>query len=350
MVLGLLTLQFHHERTYYTEIAKRARQYYNVVAQFTPFGIDSKTDLVTGLIYDTDTGSWIEQLFPIPSYIYDRCHFKEDAEFQKAKPIIHSLQKRSSTIVLNNTLIDPSEVHNLFLTNKRLSPYIPQIDKGTIRGIFKLLQKTKDIIIRPVTIYSNEKLYRVTYKDKIFHIDTLNTEKHAPIQFKRTDQFILWCQSEIQLSRYMIHPMLHPPNQLTYPIHIRTVMQKNKEQKWNVLGQFIQKSTSPSHFLLPTIENATLHPFSKIQYLLSSTGVHLLQDALHDIVTEVLKLLDNSYSSLFELELSTIMDQKGAIWLMYVNTRPSYTPFIQHNHSLAEEIFHGPLKFSRFTP
>ena len=72
MVLGILTSHPHYEQTYYTEIAKRARLYHNVVAQFTPFGIDPKTDLISGLIYDTDTGKWKEQIFPIPSYIYDR--------------------------------------------------------------------------------------------------------------------------------------------------------------------------------------------------------------------------------------------------------------------------------------
>lgn len=78
--------------------------------------------------------------------------------------------------------------------------------------------------------------------------------------------------------------------------------------------------------------------------------MQLLQDALHDIVNEVFQTLDQSYSSLFELELSTIMDQKGAIWLMYVNTIPPYEQYIRHSDSLAEKIFHGPLKFSSFTP
>ena len=176
MVLGLLTSGLHHEQMYYTEIAKRARLYHNVVAQFTPFSIDSKTDLVSGLIYDTDTGNWIDQTFPIPSYIYDRCHFKEDEEFQQANAIIHSLHKRSSTTFLNNTLINPSDLHNLFLTNKRLSPYVPKIKKGTVQGIFKLLLETRDIIIRPINIHSNENLYRATYKNKTFHIDTINEQ------------------------------------------------------------------------------------------------------------------------------------------------------------------------------
>lgn len=58
-----------------------------------------------------------------------------------------------------------------------------------------------------------------------------------------------------------------------------------------------------------------LHAFSKIKYVLSSTGVQLLQDALQDIINEVFQTLDASYSSLFELELSTIMDQKGQFGL-----------------------------------
>ncbi len=55
---------------------------------------------------------------------------------------------------------------------------------------------------------------------------------------------------------------------------------------------------------------SSLHSFSKIKYVLSSTGVQLLQDALHDIINEVFQTLDESYSSLFELELSTYYGSK----------------------------------------
>ena len=81
------------------------------------------------------------------------------------------------------------------------------------------------------------------------------------------------------------------------------------------------KSSFPNQLLLSATDDSSLHAFSKIKYVLSSTGVQLLQDALQDIINEVFQTLDQSYSSLFELELSTIMDQK-AIWLMYVNTIP----------------------------
>ncbi len=97
MVLGILTSHPHYEQTYYTEIAKRARLYHNVVAQFTPFGIDPKTDLVSGLIYDTDTGKWKEQIFPIPSIYMIVLLLTRKQTSKKAKSIIRSLHNRPST-------------------------------------------------------------------------------------------------------------------------------------------------------------------------------------------------------------------------------------------------------------
>ncbi|MFJ8527577.1 YheC/YheD family protein [Bacillus sp. NPDC094106] len=350
MVLGLLTSHLHHERTYYTEIAKRARLYHNIVAQFTPSCIDAKTDLVTGLLYDTDTGNWAQQTFPIPSYIYDRCQFPEGTEFQQAKSIIHSLHKRSSTIFLNGPLIDSNEIREHLLTNKRLAPYMAHIKKGSVKTILKLLQEEKDVIIKPVDIHSNRTTYRITYKDKAFHIEALHDQTRSPLMFKHKNEFLSWCNPFVQSDHYIIHLMLYPPDQLKYPVHIRCLLQKNKEKTWKVIEQCIQTSKLPLQFLLPAIKNATLHPFTKIHYLLSPIGVQLLQEALHDITTEVPKTLDPFYPSLFELELSIVMDKTGAIWLMHVDTKPSYTPFMEHNQTLAEEIFHGPLRFSRFTP
>ena len=75
------------------------------------------------------------------------------------------------------------------------------------------------------------------------------------------------------------------------------------------------KSSFPNQLLLSATDDSSPHAFSKIKYVLSSTGVQLLQDALQDIINEVFQTLDASYSSLFELELSTIMDQKGQFGL-----------------------------------
>lgn len=72
--------------------------------------------------------------------------FNEETDFDKAKSIIHSLHNRPSTTFLNNTLIDLSELHDVFLTNKKLSPYIPKFEIATIHNVFKLLLKQKILL------------------------------------------------------------------------------------------------------------------------------------------------------------------------------------------------------------
>ncbi len=53
--------------------------------------------------------------------------FHEETDFEKAKSIIHSLHNRPSTTFLNNTLINLSELHDLFLTNKKTVSLYTQI-------------------------------------------------------------------------------------------------------------------------------------------------------------------------------------------------------------------------------
>ena len=116
---------------------------------------------------------------------------------------------------------------------------------ATIQNIFKLLLKTKDIIIRPTNIHSKDNLYRVAYKNKTFHIDTVHEKYHTSLSIKRTDEFISWCKSNIRSSRYIVHTMLQPPNQLTYPLHIRTILQK---QRTNL--EYYRSIYTKVHFLI----------------------------------------------------------------------------------------------------
>ena len=83
---------------------------------------------------------------PIPSYIYDRSSLTRKQTSKKQKSIIRSLHNRASTTFLNNTLIDLSKLHDVFLTNKKLSPYIPKFEIATIHNVFKLLLKTKILL------------------------------------------------------------------------------------------------------------------------------------------------------------------------------------------------------------
>ncbi|MFD0772197.1 YheC/YheD family protein [Bacillus sp. CGMCC 1.60114] len=342
MVLGLLTSRFHHEREFYTEIAKRARAHHIVVVQFTPFSIDPKTEHVNGLLYDTDKQDWVEQQFMIPSRIYNRCSYKDEKNVKKALPIINWLHSRPETIFLNNDLPNDINVYEVLTKNKQLAPYVPVIKQASKITTLQLLQTKKDVIIKPLHSFSKQNMYHIFYRDRTFHVTTLERNRFPTKSFQTKDTFLSWLQSLLQTRDYTVQPILP---QSTSPVHIRSILQKNSEGTWEEKAKVIPIDNTPYSFLFPLTEQTRFTAFKNLQHRLSKIDFTLLQDSLHVITKETPRTLENAFSHLFELELSLVLDATGAVWLYQVDAKPTYTPFIQHNTDFAEKVYTAPLRY-----
>ncbi|MGG2093572.1 YheC/YheD family protein [Bacillus sp. S13(2024)] len=342
MVLGILTSRFHHEREYYTEIAKRARSYHIVVVQFTPFSIDPQTELVNGLLFDTEKQDWIEQQFMIPSRIYNRCSYKDEKNVKKALPIIHWLQSRPESIFLNDELPNDANMYEILTKNNQLIPYIPAIKQASKTTTLQLLQTKKDVIIKPLHSLSKQNMYHIFYRNRTFHVTALERNRFPTKTFPTKDTFLPWLQSLLQTGDYTVQPIL--PHS-TSPVHIRSILQKNKAGTWEELEKVIQIDNAPYSFLFPLTEQTKFTAFKNWQHHLSKIDFAFLQDGLHTITKETPRVLENTFPHLFELELSIVIDASGAVWLYHVDAKPTYTAFIRHNINTAEKIYTAPLRY-----
>ncbi|WP_242223089.1 YheC/YheD family protein [Bacillus cereus group sp. BfR-BA-01380] len=343
MVLGLLTSRFHHEREYYTEIAKLACFHHITVAQFTPFSIDPKTEFVNGLLFDANQQDWVEQQFVIPSHIYNRCTYKNEKNFKRALPIIKWLQSRPQSLFLNDELPNETDMYEILAKNKKLVPYVPLIKHASEKTTLQLLQMKKGVVIKPLHSLSKQNMYHISYQNSMFHVTTLERNHFLKKTFQTRDTFLSWLQSLLQTCEYTVQPMAQ-----TSPVHIRSLLQKNKEGIWEEQEKLVQIDDTPYSFLFPLTDQTHFIPFTKWQHQLSKIDLILLQDSLHIIMKETSQALEDATSHLFELELSIIMDVNGAVWLYQVDTNPTYTTFIQHNIDLAEKVYTAPLHYYRY--
>lgn len=340
MVLGLLTSRLHHEREYYTEIAKRACLHHITVAQFTPFSINPKTELVKGLLFDANQQDWVEQQFAIPSHIYNRCTYKNEKNFKKALPIIKWLQRRPQSLFLNDKFPNETDMYEILLKNKKLAPYIPLIKHANEKTTLQLLQTKKDVVIKPLHSFSKQSMYHISYQNRMFHVTTLERNHFLKNTFQTRDTFLSWLQSLLQTCEYTVQPMVQTPS-----VHIRSLLQKNKEGTWKEQERLVQIDDTPYSFLFPITGQARFIPFTKWQHQLSKVDLTLLQDSLHIITKETTQALEGAASHLFELELSIVMDVNAAVWLYQVNPNPTHTTFIQNNIDLAEKVYTAPLHY-----
>ncbi|MGG0187119.1 YheC/YheD family protein [Bacillus rhizoplanae] len=342
MVLGILTSRFHHEREYYTEIAKRACFHHIVVAQFTPFSIDPQTELVNGLLFDTDKQDWVEQQFVIPSHIYNRCSYKDEKNVKRALPIIKWLHSRPDSLFLNDELPNEANMYEILTKNKQLVPYVPVIKQASKTTTLQLLQTKKDVIIKPLHSLSKQNMYHIFYQNRTFHVTTLERDRFPTKTFQTQDTFLSWLQSLLQTRDYTIQPI--SPHS-TSPVHIRSILQKNRKGTWIEQEKVIQIDNTPYSFLFPLTEQTRFTAFKNLQHHLSKIDFTLLQDSLHIITKETPRALENTFSHLFELELSIVMDANGAVWLCHIDAKPTYTALIQHNTDVAEKVYTAPLRY-----
>ncbi len=206
--------------------------------------------LVLFMIQIQENGKSKHSLFLL---IYnDRSSFNEDTDFEKAKSIIHSLHNRPSTTFLNNTLIDLSELHDLFLTNKKLSPYIPKFEIATIQKHFQTFIKNTKILLYVLLIHIPMKVCTGSLI-KIKRFISIQYMTHIIILLQSNGQMslYLWYTSNIQSTRYITHTMLQPPNQLTYPLHIRTILQKIKNKNGTLSVNLYKKAHFRTNFYFP---------------------------------------------------------------------------------------------------
>ncbi|ENQ3105036.1 YheC/YheD family protein [Bacillus cereus] len=343
MVLGLLTSRFHHEQEYYTEIAKRACFHHITVSQFTPFSINPQTELVNGLVFDANQQDWVEKQFSIPSHIYNRCAYKTEKNMKKVLPIIKWLQSRPQSVFLNAELPNEADMYETLATNKKLAPYVPVIKHANEKTTLQLLQTKKDVILKPCHPFSKQSIHHISYQNRMFHVTTLEQNQFLTKTFQAREPFFSWLQSSLQTCEYNLQSMVRTP-----PVHIRYLLQKNKSGIWEEQEKLIQIAGAPYSFLFPLTEQIRCIPFTKWQHQLSKIDFTLLQDSLHNITKEVPQTLENAFSHLFELELSIVMDNNGAVWLYHINSNPSYSAFTKHNVDLAEKICTAPLHYYRY--
>ncbi|MEH7463088.1 YheC/YheD family protein [Bacillus thuringiensis] len=342
MVLGLLTSRWHHERDYYTEIAKRACFHHITVAQFTPFSINPQTELVNGLVFDAKQQDWVEEQFAIPSHIYNRCTYKHEKNVKKALPIIKWLQSRPQSVFLNAELPNEADMYEILAANKKLAPYVPSIKHATEKTTLQLLQTKKDVILKPCHPFPKQSMHHISYQNRMFHVATLEQNQCLTKTFQTREPFFSWLQSSLQTCEYYVQSIVR-----TSHVHIRSLLQKNKSEIWEEQEKFIQIDGAPYSFLFPLTKKIRCIPFTTWQHHLSKIDFTLLQDSLHNITKEVPQTLENAFSHLFELELSIVMDNNGAVWLYHINPNPSYSAFTKHNVDLAEKICTAPLHYYR---
>ncbi|GGE72986.1 YheC/YheD family protein [Priestia taiwanensis] len=346
LTLGILSFDISKEQEYFTEIARRAGNYNMEVVCFSPSNIEPSTEMVTGLAFDDSKDKWKEKSFPIPSYLYDRCFYTKPIT-KRHKPIVEWLKKRPNTFFLGYGLPDKLHIHHLISEHELLKAYLPKTTLvDTPQTILTTLQKKKKLLLKPASGAGGRGIYLFTFKKGNIHVHTQKGEELITKTFEEK-AFIRFLTVLLKKRTYITQPFLSLQDVTNCPFDLRLFLQKNKHGKWITRGVGVRKGKE-DHLVSNLSAGASIIPYKEWKRQYTPREVLLIEDAIQTI-SRILPLhLENTSSPLFELGIDIGIDQKCAIWLLDINSKPGRKVLLTINPPIKEELYHAPLQYCSF--
>lgn len=346
--LGFLVVNKHHENGYATEIAKRSAQFNIQFVRFEPTSIEPSTLMINGEKFDQHTQNWKSEVFPIPSYIYDRCFYHQKQSIHKCKPIVEWLKKNPQTTFLGFGLPDKWKIYQSLQSDPIISSYLPHTE--LVREPNQILHRLKvdtTCLLKPINGSRGNGIIAVKHHTKAITITYHKGTDKKSKDFQSVKEFAGWCEKLLKQQTYLLQPLLPLLDNREYPFDIRLFLQKNKHGKWNLVGKGVRKGYYGS-FLSNLNSGGDALTYSDWSSTLSAKQKVLLEDELRTIIARLPTLLEEKVTRLFEIGVDIGYAKDGSVWILDINSKPGRKTLTETNPNAAEILFEAPLAYCQF--
>ncbi|GHH98567.1 YheC/YheD family endospore coat-associated protein [Neobacillus kokaensis] len=346
IAFGIMTLIPDSEVSYLTEIAKSAKDFGMECCRFIPSQINPHTQSVRGKKFDSKTTQWVDDEFPIPTILYDRCFYGDDEHSKQCLPIVSWLKSRNDITFLGYGLPNKLELYDS-LKNTVLAPYLPPtLAASNSDIILKELEAKEKIILKPINGSQGHGIYYVKKNDKTYHVKTEKQKQIISRIFPNKAKLLKWLKPLITARKYLLQPYLELFNKEHQPFDIRILLQKDEKGFWCERGRGIRFGTTGG-ILSNLSAGGSAAAFSEWTATLPPKAVEYMCSELDYILDKLPILLEHEYLPLFEIGVDIGIAKNGSIWILDLNSKPGRKVIFQTTPGINETLYQAPLIYAK---
>ncbi len=346
MTFGMMTLTPDSEDAYLTDIAQSAKAFEIDCFRFIPTQINPYSQQVHGKKFNALTNQWVEDEFPIPAILYDRCFYGDDEHSKQCLPIVSWLKSRNDITFLGYGLPNKLELYYA-LRESILSPYLPPtLPASDTDIILKELEETKKIILKPINGARGNGIYYLKKNNHTFHVKTEKQKQIISRIFPNKVKLLSWLKPLITTRKYLLQPYLELYNHDLRPFDIRLLLQKDEQGNWVERGRGIRFGNTGG-ILSNLSAGGTATAFHKWAASLSPAAAEHIRSEIDFIVSKLPALLENKFLPLFELGVDIGIHKNGSIWILDLNSKPGRKVLLQTTPEIKETLIRAPLLYAK---
>lgn len=344
--LGILVLNMNQENDYFSKVGHKAASLQMQLYRFLPSAVNLQTEHVTGEKYCANEQKWIEDEFPLPKLLYDRCFYSNEISYKKDYPIVNWLKSHPNITFIGYGLPNKWKVYSALKTNSDLAPFLPETSLLTnSQMIINELEKSSKIILKPASGSQGKGIIALFKHSNGITIQTQKNQKKIVKSISDTLKLTQWLDKVIINRPYLLQPFCSIQDSQGYPFDIRILLQKNEKGNWIEQGRGIRKGKY-KHLISNLHGGGTTVPYEKWIKEIPTPQRGYIEENINKIISILPNTLEESFGSLFEIGVDISVDQQGQIWLLEVNSKPG-RQVILHTHKNKEKVYEAPLLYCK---
>lgn len=342
-----MTLNLDNEHTYFTEIAKRAYTQGITCFRFIPSNINPHTEIIDGEVYDPMNHEWIKKSFPLPDLLYDRCFYREDFHSKKCKAIVDWLKAKKHVQFLGFGLPNKLELYQI-LSSSNLAPYIPKTVRATSPdNINTLTEKMGKVVLKPINGSQGNGVYYIEKRKNEIVVKTDKRQQQVSRTFTDVTLWKKWLQRILSQQEFILQPFLLLQNDHNQPFDIRSLLQKNTNGEWTLVGSGIRVGKE-NGIVSNLSAGATSIPFQEWIQSGDKKRKRFIKEEIQDILQNLPSVLEEKFPPLFELGVDIGVAQDQSIWILDINSKPGRKVLLQTQPDLQDFLYESPLLYAKF--
>lgn len=319
--LGILVTNLHQEEDYFTLIAKEGMKKNVPVYLFSPMDIDHFNHTARGLLYCEQKNRWIEDVYPLPNYIYDRCFYETEEVYQNSFSQVSWLKSQPTIHFLGHGLPNKWVVQKALKEDPLIQLVLPKTELlSTSKEFLSLLDQHHSILLKPVSGSQGKGIFILSKGKSGF---SLTAKKNGEPYVKSiTRKQMIHLLTKVGSKRkYLLQPFLQLLNNERRPFDIRIFLQKNGKGQWKEIGRGI-RTGKIGDYTSNIGSGGEVHSYDEWLRFLPIDAQNELEQLLGKLRQRIPTVLEQHGHELFELGLDFGFDMKGKLWLLEVNSKP----------------------------
>lgn len=286
---------------------------------------------------------WRKLSFPFPHVVYNRLTSRILENKSHVQQFMKAVKSRYRTKIFNERYLHKNEVFQVLKKVPALRKYLPESHALTGFTILNAMcRRHQTIFLKPILGSLGKGIIRITRQSDGKFISHSTHMKGATAQtFSSTAKLYASLAGKMKVRRYQIQQGLRLLSIGSRPIDFRALVQKNRESRWEVTS-IVARIAGNHHFVSNLARGGTLSTVKEALSRAKGVPIKATNDRLRKAAVDIAQGIEAQIPQNFgELGVDLAVDQRGKVWLIEVNSKPSKndnTP-LENNRKIRPSVY-----------